>query len=140
MWTKRLKYFSSILHHYTLFCYIFLEVGARVSKPKRRSATKNFELFLINLASLYPAQLHIFWKQVHAFHWKLPPKCILEVKRLWKFRCLGGFSKANTEECDKKIWNGFDQFGILTLFSYIFSGSRCTHFIKKTPPKGLYYK
>ena len=30
-------------------------------KQKRRSATKKFEMFLINLASLSLVQLHIFW-------------------------------------------------------------------------------
>ena len=34
---------------------------------KRRSATKNNEMSLMNLTLLYLAQLHIFWKLVHVF-------------------------------------------------------------------------
>ena len=37
---------------------------------KRKSATKKFEIFFINLASLKVLELHVFWKSVHAFHWK----------------------------------------------------------------------
>ena len=44
------------------FSVVFLYIA------KRRSATFNVELFLINLASLYLAGLHIFVKSVHAFH------------------------------------------------------------------------
>ena len=47
------------------------------------------------------------------FHWKQPPNGILEVKRLCKFKFLGCFSKAKTKECDQKLWNVFNQFGII---------------------------
>ena len=81
----------------------FLQVGAQVSlkvategkknsekfrfigcfpKQKRKSAIKKFEMFLINLASLYIVQLYIFWKSVHAFHWKQLSKGVLDVKKL----------------------------------------------------------
>ena len=52
----------------------FLEVGARVSLKLatkgflRGSVTKKLELFLNNLALVNLAQLHVFWKLVHAFH------------------------------------------------------------------------
>ena len=36
-------------------------------KQKRRSATKNNEVPLMNLTLLYLVQLHIFWKLVHVF-------------------------------------------------------------------------
>ena len=35
-----------------------------------------------------------------------------EKKKLWKFRFLGCFSKANMEECNQKVWNVFNQFDI----------------------------
>ena len=34
------------------------------------------------------------------------------MKTLWKSRFLGCFSKAKGKECDLKVWNIFDQFGI----------------------------
>ena len=49
---------------------------------------------------------------MHAFHSKQPQKGILEVKNLSKVRILGCFSKAKTEECDQKVGNILDQFGI----------------------------
>ena len=39
-------------------------------KQKRRSATKNNEVPLMNLTLLYLVQLHIFWKLVQVFDWK----------------------------------------------------------------------
>ena len=42
----------------------------------------------------------------------LPPKGFLQVKNLWKFSSSGCSSKAKTEECDQKLWNVFDQFGV----------------------------
>ena len=33
-------------------------------------------------------------------------------KKLWKYRYLGSFSKAKTEDCDQNVWNVYDQFGI----------------------------
>ena len=69
-------------------------------------------MFLINLASLCLVQLHIFWTLVQDFRSKFPRKGLLEVKRLCKFRFFGSFSIAKTEECDLKVWNVFDQFGI----------------------------
>ena len=71
----------------------FLEEGVRVSlkvatkgalrgkKTLKIHETKKFETFLINMASLYLVQLHIFWKEVRAFHWKQLPKGLLEVKK-----------------------------------------------------------
>ena len=35
------------------------------------------------------------------------------VKKLWKIRFLGCFSKAKTEKCDQKVWNVFNQFTII---------------------------
>ena len=69
-------------------------------------------MFLINLASLYVAQLHIFWKSAHALHWKQPGKGLLEIKRLWKIGFLGCFSIAKTDECALKVGIILDQFGI----------------------------
>ena len=43
---------------------------------------------------------------------KVATKGSIRGKKLWKFRFLGSFSKLKTEECDKKVWNVFDQFGI----------------------------
>ena len=43
---------------------------------------------------------------------KVATKVFVEVKKFWKFRFLGPLSKAKTEECDQKVWNVFDQFGI----------------------------
>ena len=54
---------------------------------------------------------------------KVATKGSIRGKKLWKFRFLGSFSKLKTEECDKKVWNVFDQFGI-------FSGSTYTRFIE----------
>ena len=45
-----------------------LAFGVVLLKQKQRSATKKFGIFLINLVSVNLAQLHIFWKQVQAFH------------------------------------------------------------------------
>ena len=39
-------------------------------KQKWRSATKTNEVTVKNLTWSYLAQLHIFWKLVHASHWK----------------------------------------------------------------------
>ena len=44
----------------------------------------------------------------------------LKVKKLWKFSFSGCFFKAKTEECDQKVWNDFDQFGISILCSGTF--------------------
>ena len=49
---------------------------------------------------------------MRAFHSKQAQKGILEVKNLSKVRILGCFSKAKTEECDQKVGNILDQFGI----------------------------
>ena len=49
---------------------------------------------------------------MHTFHWKQPPKGVLVVKTLWKFRTLGCFSKSNTEECGQKVWNIFEQIAV----------------------------
>ena len=43
---------------------------------------------------------------------KIATKGLLEVKKLWKFRFLGYFSKVKMEECDQKVWNVFNQFDI----------------------------
>ena len=43
---------------------------------------------------------------------KVATKGSFRGKKLWKFRFLGCFSKEKTEECDQKVWNVFDQFGI----------------------------
>ena len=43
---------------------------------------------------------------------KVATKGSIRGKKLWKIRFLGSFSKAKTEECDLKVWNVFDQFGI----------------------------
>ena len=53
-------------------------------KQKRTNETNKFEMFLINLASLYLLQLHIFRKSVPAFHSKEQPKGLLEVKETLK--------------------------------------------------------
>ena len=43
---------------------------------------------------------------------KVATKRFLRVKKLWKFRVLGYFSKSKTEECHKKGWHALDQFDI----------------------------
>ena len=48
---------------------------------------------------------------------KVATKGSLRAKKLWKFRFLGYFSNAKPEECDQKVWNIFDQFGISITFS-----------------------
>ena len=77
---------------------------------------------------------------MHGFHWKLRRKGLLEVKRLWKFRFLGSFSIAKTEEYDLKLWNVFDQFGITMPCSatyFLEVGARVLLKVWKKPPKGL---
>ena len=125
---------------HTLNNYGFLELYARVSpkvttngsfrgkqiskisfseaiilKQRRRSVTEEIYLFMLILECLCLEQLQIFWKRLHAFHSKYPPKGILEVKTLRKFRFLGCFSKEKTKECDQKVWNVFDEFWSLYL-------------------------
>ena len=54
---------------------------------------------------------------------------------IWKCRFLECFSKAKTEECDKNIWNVFDQFGITMHCSatyFLEAGSKCTRFIESS--------
>ena len=67
---------------------------------------------VIKLAWLYLLQQHIFRNLVHTFHWKQPPKLLLEVKKRWKSRFLGYFSKAKTEECNQKTWSVCKTFDI----------------------------
>ena len=38
---------------------------------------------------------------------------LLEIKKLWKLRFLGCFSKAKMEECDQKDWNISDKFAVI---------------------------
>ena len=89
-----------------------LDIWLVFLKEKRRSAIKKIEVSLTNLALLSLAQQHILWKQVHVFHFKSPPKHVLEVKKLWKFRFWGCFSIAKTEECDQRNWSFSEMFGI----------------------------
>ena len=51
---------------------------------------------------------------MHTFHCKEPPKGLLAVNNLSKFRFLRFFSKAKAVECNKKVRNNFDQCGITT--------------------------
>ena len=57
---------------------------------------------------------------------------------MWKIRFFGSFSIAKMEQCKRKVWNVFCSISHHhTLFSYIFSGSPCTHFIESSHWKGL---
>ena len=78
---------------------------------KQRSATKNFEMFFINLTLLNIVQLHNFRKLLHAFQRNLPPKGSLDLRKIWKLGFLVCSSKAKTEECEEKVFNIFNQFG-----------------------------
>ena len=66
------------IRKFSIFQDIFLN-------QKRRNATEKIYLSLINLILVYLAQLYIFWKQLLTFHWKQPPKALLEVKKIRKF-------------------------------------------------------
>ena len=81
-------------------------------KSKNGEVRSKNGVTVINLAWLYLLQQHIFRNLVHTFHWKWPPKLLLEVKKLWKSRFLGYFSKAKTEECNQKTWSVCNTFDI----------------------------
>ena len=68
-------------------------------------------MFLINLASQYLVQKHIFGLGARV-SLKVVTKGSIRDKKLGKFRVLGWFGKAKTEECDIKVWHVFDEFGI----------------------------
>ena len=61
-------------------------------------------------------------------------------KKLWKFRFLGCFSKAKTEECNQNVWNVFDQFGIIipcTATYFLEVGARVSlKVVTKESPRG----
>ena len=69
-------------------------------------------MFLINLASLYLAQIHYFLEVGARVLLEVATKIFIRGKKLWKFRFLSCFSKCKREECDQKVWDVFDQFDI----------------------------
>ena len=73
---------------------------------------------------------------MHVFHLESSPKGLLEVKSIKKFRFLGCFSKAKTKDCDQKISNVFDQFGITIPCSDTYFLEVDTHFSLKVATKG----
>ena len=97
---------------------------------------------MVNLGSLYRIELHIFWKLVRAFHWKLPRKGLLEVKRLWKYRFFFCFSKVKTEKCDLRVWSvdmtipcsamkiSVECSCLAQIHFYIFCRTKCSRFTK----------
>ena len=60
-------------------------------------------------------------------------KLLLEVKKLWKSRFLGYFSKAKREECNQKTWSVCNVFGIAIRSSVMW----VRMFHRKLPPKVL---
>ena len=74
---------------------------------------------------------------MHAFHWKLPPKGLLDVKKLWKFRFLDHFSKAKTEEPDQEDWRVSDAFGTISLAQLHIIWKWAHLFHSNQPPKLL---
>ena len=64
-------------------------------KQKRRSATKKFEVFFINLAYFLEVGSRVSLKKANRESFRS--------KKPWKFWFSGCFSKAKTEECNKKI-------------------------------------
>ena len=55
------------------------------------------------------------------------PKRLLEIKKLWKFRFSGCFSKAKTEECDLKSWNFSNKHGMIMPGSDTYFLEVCAH-------------
>ena len=115
----------------------FLEVGARVSlklatkwfltgKKKLwkfsfsgcfyKAKTEEFNQKVWNIFSQFgigkPCSTKYFLEVGARVSLKLATKGFLRCKKLWKLNFSGCFSKAKTEECDQKVWNVFDQFGV----------------------------
>ena len=116
------------IRKFRIFTDIFL-------KQKLSSATKKIGASLINLALLNVR--HIFWKWVHPFHWKQPPKLLLEVKRLWKFKFLDYSSKAKTDKFHRKNLNFSEKFGMLMLGSEKYFLEMSAHVSLKVATKGV---
>ena len=134
----KLTFLRSIWHYYTSFRYIFSGSSCRLFienshesvslngkktcekldftvvflKQKRWNVSKKLEVSLLNLECPCLVQIYVCRKCVQTFPWKYQPNVILEIKKLWKFRFLGCFSKAKTDECYQRNCSSSDKFGI----------------------------
>ena len=70
-------------------------------KQKSRSATKQFEMFLINLASAIPGSATYFPEVGARVSLKVATKWSPSGKKDWNIRFLDCFSKGKMEECNQ---------------------------------------
>ena len=98
-----------------LWKYIFLGCFSKVKTEEcDTKRLKFFYQFGITISCLVTYFLEVGARVSLKVATKGSLKITLKIsKKLWKYIFLGCFSKAKTEECEQKVWNVFDQFGII---------------------------
>ena len=82
------------------------------SKAKMEECYQNVWKVFYQFGIIIPCSAIYFLDVRVHFSLKVATKGFLRVKKLWKLRFLGCFSKAKSEECNQNVWNVFYQFGI----------------------------